>query len=140
MKGLATLIKLHKRTLDELRRKMVSLENQKNQLRLLSARLNQELEDEMQTAGKQPEMAHFFGDFATRIKKRQEGIAKEVQSLDTQMDKLGEHIAEAYAEVKKFEIAKKNIERRAAEAVKRKETIELDEIAGQQHRRKHKND
>jgi hypothetical protein len=32
MKGLDTLIKLHKRTLDELRRKIGALENQKQQL------------------------------------------------------------------------------------------------------------
>ena len=136
MKGLSTLIKLHKRTLDELRRQMLSLENQKAQLQQASANLNKELQDEMQAAKKQADMSGFFGGFAKRIQKRQEEIAKEIRSLDQQMAKLNNEITEAYAEVKKYEIAQENAKRREAEEEKRKETIAMDEIAGQQFRRK----
>ena len=136
MKGLATLIKLHKRTLDELRRKIVSLENQKSQLQQASANLQEELEHEMRQAKKQAELSGFFGGFATRIQKRQEEIAKEIRSLDQQMAKLNNEIVEAFAELKKFEIAQENAKRRADEEDRRKETITMDEIAGQQHRRK----
>jgi flagellar export protein FliJ len=136
MKGLATLIKLHKRTLDELRRSMASLENQKEQLLLLSRTLQEELKKEMELAAKTPEMRGFFGDFAKRMRVRQEKIAAEIKELDKQMDKLRGEIAEAFSELKKYEIAEENARLRAAEAASRKETIELDEIAGQQHRLK----
>src|SRR5689334_20182006 len=119
MKGLSTLIKLHKRTLDELRRRMASLENQKVQLLQASANLHKELELEIHQAKKQAELSGFFGGFAKRIQKRQEEIAGEVRSLDQQMAKLNNEIAEAYGEVKKFEIAQENTKRRAEEEERR---------------------
>lgn len=140
MKGLSTLIKLHKRKLDDLRRKMGALENQKAQLLALSARLQKELEHEIELAGLQPEMGSFFGGFAKRIQRRQEAIAEEVKSLDKQMDKLRDEIAAEFSEQKKFEIAKDNALKREEAEQNRKDTIVLDEIAQQQHRRKHKED
>ena len=136
MKGLVTLIKLHKRKLDELRRKMASLENQKSQLQLLSKKLHEELQEEITLAGKNPEMGNFFGDFAKRMQKRQDEIAAEILSLDKQMAKLNGEIIEEFSELKKFEIALEAARRRAEEEAKRKETIAMDEIAGQQHHRK----
>lgn len=136
MKGLATLIKLHKRTLDGLRRQMGALEGQKAALLKLSAKLYQDLEDEMRLAGSQPEMAHFFGDFAQRMKKKQEDIATEVKKLDQQMAKLTDKIAIEFSELKKYEIALDNAKKRKQEEEKRRETILLDEMASQQHRRK----
>src|SRR5574337_47828 len=104
MKKYDTLIKLHKRTLDELRRRMGSLENQKSQLLQLAARLREDLQREMTMAGERPEMSMFFGDFAKRIQVRQEEIGNEVLLLDQQMDKLRDEIATVFADVKKFEI------------------------------------
>jgi len=136
MKGLTTLIKLHKRTLDELRRKMSTLENEKDQLQQASLNLRKELENEMQVAKKQAEMSGFFGGFAKRIQKRQEEIAEETRELDKKMAKLNDEIIEAFAELKKIEIALENAKRRAAEEERRKETVLMDEIAGQQFRQK----
>ena len=136
MKGLATLIKLSKRTLDELRRRMVNLENQKEQLLLLSKTLNEELKSEMELATKATEMRGFFGDFAKRIKARQDKIAGEIIALDKQMERLSIEISQAFSELKKYEIAQENEKQRLAAEGRRKETVELDEIAGQQHRRK----
>jgi len=136
MKGLATLIKLHKRTLDELRRRMVNLENQKSELQRLSTALNEELRTEMALATKTAEMRNFFGDFAKRIKARQDKIASEIIALDKQMERLRIEISEAFTELKKFEIAQENAKLREKEAASRKETIEMDEIAAQQYSRK----
>ena len=136
MKGLNTLIKLHRRTLDELRRKMVSLENQKAQLLQASAKLSEELAAEIRMASKTPEMGRFFGDFSNRIKKRQAELAAEVQKLDKQMETLNVEIREAFAEVKKYEIALENAKQRIAAEGERRETIAMDEMAGQQFRRK----
>lgn len=138
MKTLDTLIRLHKRKLDELRRNMVALENQKVQLQQAIKNLQQELENEVKLAGKQPEMANFFGEFAKRIKNRQENLRQEIVALDVKINNLNKEIFEAFTELKKYEIAKENAKLRQREEANRKETIMLDEIASQQYQRKSK--
>jgi flagellar protein FliJ len=140
MKGLKTLIKLNRRKLDELRRRMGVLENQKNQLLAQSARLSKELEQEIAMASQKPEMGQFFGGFAKRIQKRQEDIAAEVRKLDQQMATLRDEIANAFADVKKFEIAEENARKREEAERNRKETIMLDDIAAQQYTRRQTED
>lgn len=138
MKGLDTLIKLHRRTLDELRKQIAVLENQKAQLIAASQKLDQELKDEMQAAGKQPELSGFFGGFAKRIRLRQQKIAQEIKELDKKLATLADAAQAAFGEVKKFEIARERKQRRALKEAERKDTIRLDEIAGVQDRRKKK--
>lgn len=136
MKTLDTLIRLHKRTLDELRRNMGVLELQKSQLQQTIQALQKDLDTEVELAGKQPEMANFFGGFAKRIKKRQEDIRLEISVLDKKITALNNEIFEAFTELKKYEIAKENAKLRVQEVEKRKETLMLDEIAAQQYQRK----
>lgn len=140
MKGLTTLIKLHKRTLDELRRQMVSLENQKAQLLQLSAKLKEELSAEIKMASRNPEMGQFFGDFSKRMQLRQEDIGMEVASLDKQMAKLNAEIFEAFSELKKYEVALEQAKQREKAEADRRETIAMDDIAQQQFRRTRKED
>lgn len=140
MKGLSTLIKLSKRELDELRRKMVDLENQKEQLKLLTQKLNEDLTNEMKLATQVSTMSQFFGGFSQRIKKRQEDIAAEIKALDKKMDKLRDEITAAFANLKKYEIAQENAKQRAKETANRKETIEFDDIAAMRFIRKQKED
>lgn len=136
MKGINTLIKLSKRNLDELRREMGGLQNQKAQLEQATLKLSEELKKEIEIAGKQPEMSAFFGGFSKRIKNRQEEIVAEIKKLDDKMKKLSEKIAEAFSELKKYEIAKENHRLREEEKQRMRETAQLDEIASQQFRRK----
>ncbi len=138
MKGLATLIKLSKRKLDELRRKLGNLEGQKTQLEEAIRKLSEELAREMELAGKQPEMSGFFGGFAKRIQQRQEAMHQEIKKIEIEITKTRDEISEAFSEQKKYEIAADNAKKRAAEEQNRKDTIALDEIAEQQHRRKAK--
>ncbi len=136
MKGLTTLIKLSKRTLDELRRKMTALENQKAQLEQAIINLKLEVEMEMATAAKRPEMGAFFGGFTKRMKQREFDLRAEIAKIEKQMEVLAEEITIAYAELKKYEIALENAQAREREKMARRETELLDEIAGQQHYRK----
>ncbi len=135
MKGLATLIKLHKRDLDILRKKLVTLESQKAQLELLISRLQDELVRELELAGKTPEMGAFFGDFSKRIRTRQDQIRKEIQQLDKKIATARDDVAAAFSEIKKFEIALENAKKRKQAQENRRETILLDEVASQQHHR-----
>jgi len=138
MKGLKTLIRLHKRNLDDLRRQMVALENEKAQLQQTIVVMQRELESEILLAGNQPEMSSFFGEFAKRIKNRQEAISQEIVVVDGKIDKLNNEISTEFTELKKFEIALENAKIRVAAEEARKETLMLDEIAAQQFQKKNK--
>jgi flagellar export protein FliJ len=136
MKGLTTLIRLHKRNLDDLRRQMVILENEETQLQQAVVTLQQELESEIKLAAAKPEMSSFFGEFAKRIRNRQEKIRQEIKEVETKIRKLNDEIAEEFTELKKFEIALENAKNRAKSEENRKETLMLDEIAAQQYQKK----
>ena len=123
MKGLSTLIKLSKRTLDELRRKMVDLENEKAQLVLLQQKLAQEMIHEMQIASQSVEARVYFIQFSKRLKARQLKVADEVTGVDKRIAKLAVEIADAFSELKKYEIAQENARLRAEAEEKRKDTL-----------------
>jgi len=74
-KGILTLIKLAKKRLDDLRREMASLENQKMQLLQLTKKLKDELAEEIKLGSQRPDMGRFFGQYAKRMQKRMEDVA-----------------------------------------------------------------
>jgi len=129
MKGIETLIRLSKRTLDELRKKQVVLETEKAKLLQAIQKLGNEMQSEMKVAEKSPEMGSFFGGFAKRIKGRQATLYEEVQKVDVKLSALSEEIMVAFADLKKYEIARDNAKARLKAEVARKETIMMDEIA-----------
>ena len=136
MKTLNTLIRLHKRNLDELRRSMFALERQKDHLIQTIEASQRELEREVDLAKNTPEMSSFFGEFAKRIKNRQEKIHKEIQAIDKKITELNNKMAQEFTELKKFEIALENAKNRIKTEEIRKETLMLDEIAAQQFHNK----
>lgn len=136
MKGIHTLIKMHQRQLDELRRRLVQLEEQKQQLIELATKLHHELMEERQLAAESPMMSSYMGDFEKRVAKRQLGIAQEVVKLDVEMQQLSAAIAESFGELKKYEITRDNdMAREQAKADLREQNM-LDEVAIQQFTRK----
>lgn len=136
MRSLRTLIKLHKQTLDQLRRALAVLESQKAQLQQAIVRLKEELQHELALAGKTPELGAFFGDFAKRVRAREEALVMEIRKLDEQMNELREKIRIEFGEQKKYEIAlEQRMQARRAKQNKLEQEL-LDEIALQQHGRK----
>lgn len=139
MKSLKTLIKLHSHTLDELHRDMVALENEKAQLEAAMRRLEGQLAKEAELAKTSTDLNRYFGDFAVRIKKRQEQLLVEIQKTEKKIAVLHGEITVEYGELKKYEIALQNAQKREAEEQNRKEIIAMDEVASRQHQRS-KND
>ena len=139
MKGLKTLIKLSRRQLDTLRRQMADLQQQKDDMRQAIANLQREMIEEMQSAQQQPHMSQFYGGFASRIRARQEEYEQSMSGLDTQMDELRDTIRDAFAEIKRYELALEAAKQREKQAATRRETIEMDDIAATQFVRKEEN-
>lgn len=119
-----------------MRRNMAALEGQKEQLHQSIKSLQNELEKEMKLAGLQAEMANFFGEFAKRIRGRQDMLHGEIKNIDVKIAELNKEIFGEFTELKKYEIARENLKQKMAEEEKRKETLMLDEIAAQQFQRR----
>ncbi len=129
MKGITTLIRLSKRTLDELRKKQVALEQEKESLLQASKKLADELHKEMNLAAKTPEMGGFYGKFSKRIQKRQSDVKAEITRIEGEIAAVAEQIMQAFSEIKRYEIVRDNAVKTAKYEALRKETADLDEIS-----------
>lgn len=140
VKGIDTLIRLSKRALDELRKKQALLENQKTRYEQAIKKLNDEMEKEMRLAEKTPEMGSFFGGFAKHIRHKQDKLRVDIKKVEADLDAMTDEIQDAFADLKKYEIAKEQAELRAKAEESRKETIAMDEVAAIQFTRKNNED
>jgi flagellar FliJ protein len=138
MKGIDTLIRLSKRALDELRKKQVALETQKAKLEQGIKNLANELLREQQLAAKSPEMGSFYGGFAKSIKERQQKLHQEIINVDLELSTLSEEVMVAFADLKKYEIARDNAKARKKAEEARRETIAMDEVAATRYTRQMK--
>ena len=136
MKTIKTLIKVQKQKLDMVRRNLVSLETQMAQLNMLNEKLEKDLAAEIELADKSAELSSFFGDYIKRIRARQERLRKEIRDLDVQVEMAREVVRHDYGEQLKYEKILENKMIEAKREADRKEGIELDDIAANQHARK----
>jgi hypothetical protein len=135
VKTLQTLIKLHKRRVDVLRREMIVIEEERKQLLLLSERLREEHAREMRLATEEPKMAAFFGAYSIRIKQRQENIVQEIKRLDKAVEEKSDAIREEFSEQKKYEIAHEHAKKRLADEARIRLQQRFDEIGNQQYQK-----
>ncbi len=133
LKSLNTLVKLHKRRVDVMRREMIALEEERKQLIEVSTKLSAEHAREMLLAAEEPKMAGFFGAYSARVKERQEKIAIEVKRLDGSIEEKAEAIREEFSEQKKYEIAREHVKKRLDEQTKTRLQQRFDEIGNQQY-------
>lgn len=131
IKSLTTLIKLHKRHVDVLRREMVALEEERRQLLQLEKNLQEEHGNEMHLAVNDPRVAGFFGVYSARMKARLHAVACEIQRLNNAIEEKIEAIREEYSEEKKYDIARGHIFKRLENEEHIKQQHWFDEIAGQ---------
>lgn len=132
-KGLPTLIRLQQRELDNLRKRMVILQQNRDSLLAQAEALLAELENEVRLAGEMAGMAGFFGDYSKRIKYQREGLFREAAKLEKKIEALSQEISVAFSELKKYEIA---YERHLEREKKKRELLEqkqMDEIAARKH-------
>jgi flagellar export protein FliJ len=137
MKSLATLIRVKQREMDALRRQQDMLLKQREDIHAIIDGLSNQLVRELKTAEKMPEMAHFFGDFAATIKKRQTFMHAHLTNVENELDKLSSQLRDKFSEMKKYELALAAYEKRLAEEARKREAREMDEIAIQGYGRKH---
>jgi hypothetical protein len=133
LKTLTTLIKLHKRRVEVLRREMIALEEERRQLHVLTGKLQQEQKQEAALATADSKLSGFFGAYSVRIKARLASIAQEIKRLDTAIEAKVNAIRDEFGEQKKFEIAQENAKKRLAAEVLHRQQQRFDEIGVQQY-------
>lgn len=137
MNSLKSVIRLHKWQLDEKRRELTDLENLREGLLADVARLEEEVERERDTARRNFEASFTFAAYAKSARERHERLDRSIAHVDEQIVAANEAVAEAYRELKKYELAEEEREKREALKLRRKQEALLDETAlvGFQRRR-----
>lgn len=129
MKSLHTLIRLEKREIDVLKRQQAQLQQKREDCITALTHLANELRDELKRAESMPDMAQFFGDFATSNKKKQAQIDGLLLRTEREIEDLAQKIRVRFNELKKYEVALENHQKREAEKAKKRETQMMDDIA-----------
>ena len=136
MNGLDTLIKLHRRRLDEQRRHMAELERQRDDLTRQLAALAESLVREGRLAGDNGALAPVFPMFLAATLSRRTHLENTVAQMDRLIAEAYEVLADLYQETKRYEVAAERRDLRARALVERRAQATLDEIGLVQHRLK----
>ena len=134
MKGVMTLIKLHKRALDEKRRVLTNHEDQKIRLMQSLHMVQEVFNKEKQVIDETPEMAYSFIPFAEANKGKQQQLQQLIEEKQAQITTLQEEIQENFGELKKYEIVLEQSIKKRKLKEKRLETMDLDDIAQENFR------
>ena len=129
MKSITTLLRVKQREMDALKRQQGILENQREDIHTIINGLANQLQMELKAAQNMPDMAHFFGNYSATIKQRQEMMHGHLRRVEVELNKLTDQIRERFSEIKKYELVLANWEKRKAEAAKKREQQEMDDVA-----------
>ncbi|MDZ5647653.1 flagellar FliJ family protein [Nitrospirillum sp. BR 11828] len=135
MKSLKTLIRLHKNEVDEKRRHLTQLREHDDQLTLRRQQFEAQVEMERQLSGTSVDMAVAFANFLPQIKLQRNALEQARQQLAIAIHRAEEDLAQAFQELKRFELAEEERIRKEKAELARKEAMMLDEIAAQRHLR-----
>ncbi|HXR87939.1 MAG TPA: flagellar FliJ family protein [Stellaceae bacterium] len=138
MSSLDTLIKLHRWQLDEQRRKVAEFENLAGKLRAELQRLDGEEQFEQRVAGASHEASYAYSGYAKAVIDRRGKLTRSIDDTEQQIVEARAALADAYAEVKRYEIAAANRLLAKHRGIERLRQQELDEVALDRFRRRDK--
>ena len=136
MSTLETLIRLHRWQVDERRRHVAELEGLAEKLHLELARLAEERRAEEAAATASFEAQQAYPGYIRRALERQRTIERSKAEVEGQILQARDALAEAFQELKRYEIASANRERHRIHQANRRERIETDAIAIENFRRR----
>jgi flagellar FliJ protein len=137
VKGLPTLIRLRKFELEEKRRILAEMEAQVAAIENDINGLDMAVLREQDASRRSPEVAFAYPAFARMAIDRRRELIEQLLEAHRQVELAAEAVTIAYQELKKFEVAQANREKREKEEQARKDQILLDEMAIESFRRAH---
>jgi CII-binding regulator of phage lambda lysogenization HflD len=108
MKGLKTLIKIHKKASDELGNKIVICEAEKQKYLYSISDLEKNLKSEIELFGNLEEFTFSLGIYKDNINKKKEEYEKKIADLDIKIIDLRSELRVEFIALKKFETILKN--------------------------------
>ena len=135
MTGIDTLIRLHRRHLDDKRIRRAALDEQRDILIAHAAELEGQLETERRAASASFEARHTFAAYVRRMDEKKRTTAAEIATFDGALARADDDIAAAFQELKRYEISRDARIALQRQADARQERHDLDEIGAELHRR-----
>ncbi len=136
MKRLPGLIRLNQWKVDEQRRKVTELEILADDLSRQEQDLRDEIEREGRIAGEDVESSHAFSAFLKGALARRDRLRGSIEELQNQISDAKDGLADAYRELKSYETAQLNRDRREARKQALRERVAMDEIGLGLYRRR----
>jgi flagellar FliJ protein len=128
MKAIDGLIRLHRWKLDEKRLKLAELERLVAHLQEERRKLDEVMVEERAIAAGSTEAGYSFGPFTAEVIERRKRIQQSLAETEGQMQAAHDEVADAFRELKKFDIVKSRDMRAAEDRERRREQASLDEI------------
>lgn len=136
-KGLKTLIRLSKFNVDEKRRVLTALQNREDQIIEEIRQGESQLKIEQRLAAEDATGIGFmYGAFHKSWMQRRDLMQQALAAVRAEIETARDDLAEAFRELKTYEVTQANREKREREEADRKEQVFLDEIGANIHRRK----
>lgn len=136
MKGLATLIRLHRLKLTEKQRRLNELQAVARDFVNQIAALDRAARDEAGKAAGSPETAHTLGSFIQAQAARRRTLEASLADVEREMAGIRETVAAAFRELKRYELIEAQRAAEVRQVRERRERRSEDEIGMQMHRRR----
>lgn len=136
MSSLQSLIRLHRFQLDERRRQLADLDQLATKLRQERQRLDVEQQVEQTVAAQSIEAAQTYGTYARSLIERRRRLDQSLAEVEQQIAQAREALAEAFQEVKRYEITADNRERQQRQKLARRQQALMDELGLDRHARR----
>ena len=137
MKRRDTLLRLKRFKVDDLKRRLGTLDEMKSDLDKKLADLDASVAREKQKAADSEIGRLAFPSFLQSIEIRRKNIKGTMKDLEGERTRVQEELAVAFQDLKSFELAEQERERRVGEAQSRAEQSRQDDMAIIRHLRKH---
>ena len=140
-KGLKTLIRLAKWNVDEKQRVLVALQGREDEILAAIRQAEQSLVHEQQVASADAAGVGFaYAAFANAWLTRREQLMQMLEQVRAEIVRARDELADAFNQLKTYEITQKERERRAQAELDKKEQAFLDEIGLNIYRRRDKDE
>ena len=137
-KKLNGIIRLHKWQVDEKRRQITELEVMREELVEKLETLVSDLAREQENLSKSNVVSINYANYASSVMSRRENLEASITEVDVSIENMKDELAEAFKELKKYEIVEQRSIEREKEEVKKREQDRLDEISLNLFRKSHK--
>lgn len=135
-KGLKSVIRLHKWTVDEKRRALAELQRREDDILGFQKALQEELAREQVLARQDVTFAMAFGRYLPRYCARRDALARALVDIRRRIEAARQDLAEAFLDLKTFEITQAARDLAEKRERDKKEQAMLDEIGLTLHRRR----